>query len=108
MQQRPGEITIRHLQSIIQPPQRRGIRITDPGEPPAARRVRLEHQQRLPRALRDPARVEEGRDQRRARRVVQVVREDVLREFGGADAVFGEAVVVGVAGGGGKGEGLHQ
>lgn len=47
MEEGSSEVAVRHLQGIVDGPQRRSERITDAGEATARRRVRLEHQERL-------------------------------------------------------------
>ncbi len=58
MEQGPSEVAVRHLQGVVDRPQRRGERITDAREAAARRRVRLEHQERLSPRLREHRGVE--------------------------------------------------
>ena len=98
MEHRARDVTVRHLQRIVQPPQRRREAVADAREAPARRRVRLEHQELL--ALRLDVRrgVEVRRDERLRGGVVQVGREHGLGVAWGADAELGVAVVTWVAG----------
>ena len=62
MEQSLGKITIRHLQSIIQSPQRRPIRVADPRKATATRRIGFEHDERFTSGERYGARVQERLD----------------------------------------------
>ena len=98
MQQRVREVARGHLEPVVERPQRRAEARRDAREPAARRRVRLEHDERLPRLLRDLRRVEVGRDRVHAHAVVEVPRELRLRVFRVAEPrVQRCAVVVGVA-----------
>lgn len=70
MQQGVREVAICHGQAVVDSPQRRAETRTDPGEPAARRCVRLEHDERLARLLRDIGRVQVDADDVFARGVV--------------------------------------
>ena len=99
MQQRPREVTVRHLHPIIQSPQRRAKRVRDSREPTARCRVRLHHQERLAVLLREVRGVQVNRHDADPGRVVEVVGELGLGVLG-LEALARErgcAVVVRVA-----------
>ena len=78
MQQRPRKVTVRHLERIVQRPQRRTKRVRHTREPAARRAVRIEHDERLPVRLREGRAVQVRLHDRRRRGVVEVRREDGL------------------------------
>ena len=97
VQQPPSKVAVRHLQPVVDRPERGPEAVADPGEPAARRRVGLEHHELLARLLRGRDRRQVLRDEVLARRVREVVREHVLRVHRVAEARVGErgrAVVV--------------
>jgi hypothetical protein len=78
MHQRMGEVCIRHLESIIHRPQCGAIGITDSRETSTRRRVRLEHDERLPRTLSKIRRVYIRLNKIHGRSMRKIAREDVL------------------------------
>lgn len=58
MEQRARKVAVRHLQGVVQTPQRRRERVADTWESTARRGVRLEHQERLVPRLREHCRVD--------------------------------------------------
>ena len=62
MQQRPGEITISHLQPIIERPKRSSEAIAQPREPTTRSGVGFEHHEWFTGGLSDGCRVEVRRD----------------------------------------------
>lgn len=62
MQQGTREVTVRHLQAVVDGPERRREGIADPREASTGRRVRLKHQERLSPCLRHHRRVQIVRD----------------------------------------------
>ena len=100
MQQRRGEIAVRHLHPIIQSPQRRAKRVRQSREPSTRRGIRLHHKERLAILLREVRGVQVYGDDADAGRVVEVVGELGLW-VPGLEALSwegGSAVVVWVAG----------
>lgn len=101
MQVRAREVAIRHLQPVVQRPERRAKTVADAREATARSRVRFKHQEGLPGRLCDRCGVEVGRDEALAGGMVEVAREHGLGVDRGAEACVGilcGAVVVRVAG----------
>ena len=101
MEEGTGEVTVRHLETVVESPQGRDKGITDAREPAARRRVRLEHHELLAHLLRGRHRAQILRDEIFSGVVREVVRDDVLRVYRVAEAGVGEgggAVVVRVPG----------
>ena len=100
MQQRSREVAIRHLQPVVDRPQRRAKTIAYARETAARRGVGLEHHEVLAELLCDSRAVEVRLDNALARGVREVICEDVLRVDDRAKAVPGEgggAVLLGIA-----------
>ena len=98
VEQSVREVAIRHLQAVVQRPERCTETRTDPGETTAGRRVRLEHDEGLPGLLRDHCRVQVRLNNAHAGGVVEVLRKLDLRVYRSAKAlVDGSAVVIRVA-----------
>lgn len=104
MDERLAETSRRHAHSIVRQPQRRPKTVANAGEAAAARRVRLEHDERLASGMCDPRGVDIRRDDRQDIVVAEVVREDGLGDLRGAEGVpvMRGAVVVWVAIDGGE------
>ena len=85
MQQRPREVAVRHLQPVVQRPQRRAERVRDAREPAARRRVRLEHHEWLAVLLSEERAVEVGLDGANGVAMVEVLGEDGLRVARGSE-----------------------
>ena len=97
MQQRPSEVAVRHLEPVIDRPERRAKAVAHSRESAARCGVGLEHHELLPGLLRGGDRGEVLCDEVPARRVREVVREHILRVYRGAEACVGErggAVVI--------------
>ena len=100
MQQRSREVAIRHLQPVVDRPQRRAKTVTYARETAARRGVGLEHHEVFPELLRDSRTVQVRLYNGLARSVREVICEDVLRVDDRAEAVPGEgggAVLLGIA-----------
>ena len=100
MKQRSGEVAVRHLQPIVDSPERRCETIADAWEATTRRRVRLEHHEFLPELLGDAGRVQIRPHEVLPRGVGEVVREHVLGVLNGSEPSLRElgcAVLVGIA-----------
>ena len=75
MEQGTSEVTVRHLETVVESPQGRDKGITDAWEPAARRCVRLEHQERLSPCLRLQRRVEIVRHQAKTRVMTEILRQ---------------------------------
>ena len=100
VQQRSREVAVRHLQPVVDRPQRGAKAVAYARETAARRRVRLEHHKVLSELLRNSRAVKIRLDDALARGVREVICEDVLRVDDRAEAVPGEgsgAVLLGIA-----------
>lgn len=92
------EIAVRHLQAVIETPERDAVYVADTAESTARRRVRLKHDELLLVLLRDRRGVEQFLHNTETRVVRQIVGEDILGVDRSAEAfVQCSTIVVRVA-----------
>ena len=100
VQERACEVTVRHLQSVVDGPQRGRKAITSTRESTARGRVRLKHHKFLSKLLGDAGGIQIRLDDALPRGMCEIVGEDRLRIFDGSEATvweFRSAVLVRVA-----------
>ena len=98
MEQRTREVAVRHLQAVVESPQRRAEGVRHAVETSAGRGVRLEHEERLADLLRQSRIDQKFADGVHADRVGQIVGEDRLGVLRVARSIsFLKAIVVRVS-----------